>query len=243
MGSRPLGWTTELVAGTALVAVHGRLDVAGTPLMHAVLLKCLAEQPDALLIDLSELELVDPMALSVVTAVARQAARWPGTPLLLCGPTPEVNALVERGRYGRIPVHASVDQARRAVADGRVVVATLGDELLPISGAVRHARDLATEACASWDLTHLIGPASLVVSELVSNAAEHAGTMITVSFARRARHLHIAVRDGSDRPPVKSDSPGLDLRGRGLVLVDTVAQHWGWLPSRDGKVVWATLAA
>jgi hypothetical protein len=30
--------------------------------------------------------------------------------------------------------------------------------------------------------------------------------------------------------------------GRGLQLVAKMAAHWGWLPSRDGKVVWATLA-
>ena len=33
-----------------------------------------------------------------------------------------------------------------------------------------------------------------------------------------------------------------DLGGRGLLLVDEVATQWGSMPSRDGKVVWATLA-
>jgi hypothetical protein len=33
------------------------------------------------------------------------------------------------------------------------------------------------------------------------------------------------------------------MGGRGLLLVDSFAVDWGWLPTSDGKVVWASLAA
>jgi two-component sensor histidine kinase len=119
----------------------------------------------------------------------------------------------------------------------------ISDLLLPLTGTSRHARDLATEACLRWDLPDLIGPVGVVVTELVSNAIEHANTMITLQLARRPRHFHVAVRDGSAWPPETrvpaSDEPG---RGRGLLLVASLAADWGWLPTGDGKVVWATLA-
>ncbi|WP_433362587.1 ATP-binding protein [Actinoplanes sp. CA-142083] len=238
-----LAWTVGEDDGFAVVTVRGLLDLRGTPGLRTALLKCLAEQPDALLVDLAALEIADDTVLSLFTAVSLQAAHWPGTPLLLCAPSPPVAELLERGRHGTMRVHADVAGARRAVADGRAVVPSISDELLPIVGAVRHARNLATEACLAWDLPELVGPASLVVSELVSNAVEHAGTMMTVRITRRNRYVHIAVRDGSPREPIAATLGSLTQRGRGLLLVATVAVHWGSLPSADGKVVWATLAA
>jgi anti-anti-sigma regulatory factor/anti-sigma regulatory factor (Ser/Thr protein kinase) len=240
----PLGWTVDDADGVAVVAVHGRLDLAATPRLRTVLLKCLAEQPEALLIDLSAMELGEDTCLSLFTAVARQAATWPGTPVLLCAPRPEVADRLARGRHGMLGVHEGVESARREMAAGRVVVPMVSDQLLPLSGAVRHARNLATEACAKWGLPDLVGPASLVVSELVSNAIEHAGTMMTVQLSRRSRYVHIAVRDGSPVEPrlIPPGGPEGESAGRGLVLVDTLSVHWGSLPSRDGKVVWATLA-
>ncbi|WP_433306282.1 ATP-binding protein [Actinoplanes sp. CA-030573] len=238
-----LGWTVNDHDEHAVVAVYGRLDLRGTPALRTVLLKCLAEQPEALLVELSAVELCDETALSVFTAVSRQAAQWPGTPLLVCAPPPDIAELLERGRYGKLPVYRDLEEGRRAMADGRAVVPSLSDSLFPIPGAIRHARNLATEACATWGLPELIGPASLVASELVTNAIEHAGTMITVQFTRRKRYMHVAVRDGSPVEPVLAEEVTAGDRGRGLKLVDSVATHWGWLPSRDGKVVWATLAA
>jgi anti-sigma regulatory factor (Ser/Thr protein kinase) len=141
-----------------------------------------------------------------------------------------------------LATHGSVAEARVAAAQGDVEVSSVSDLLPPIAGAVRQARNMATEVCVRWDLPHLIGPASLVVSELVSNAIEHAGTMMTVRFDRRVRYLHITVRDGSADEPRQKPRTDPPLRGNGLVLVDNMATHWGTLPSRDGKVVWATLA-
>ncbi|WP_030437334.1 ATP-binding protein [Actinoplanes subtropicus] len=237
----PLAWTVGEAAGLALVTVRGRLDLGGTPGFRTALLKCLAEQPEAVLVDLSEMELVEDTALALFTAVARQAARWPGTPILLCGPSPQVTELLEGGRYGKVAIRSGVAEARREVASGAVVTPSLSDQLLPIAGAVRHARDVVTEACLAWELPELVGPASLVASELTANAVEHAGTMMTVRITRRTRYVHVAVRDGSTDPPLLNRSAGLTERGRGLLLVDAIARHWGWLPTGDGKVVWASL--
>ncbi|GIF04797.1 ATP-binding protein [Actinoplanes siamensis] len=238
-----LSWNIGERDGCVIVTVHGRLDLGATRGLRGALQKGLAEQPAALLADLAGMSLGEEPALSVFTAIHRQAAIWPGTPFLLCGPSMEVAGLLARHRYGALQVHPAVDQAVREVVRNEVVVPMISDQLLPVTGAARHARDLATEACVRWDLPDLIGPAGVVVTELVTNAAEHANTMITLQFVRRTRYLHIAVRDGSAWPPEPRlpEGEGLD-RGRGLLLVDSLAVDWGWLPTRDGKVVWATLA-
>ncbi|HEX5199152.1 ATP-binding protein [Paractinoplanes rhizophilus] len=120
----------------------------------------------------------------------------------------------------------------------------LTDQLLPATGAARHARNMVTEACALWDLPDLIGPASLVADELVTNGVEHAGTLMTLQISRRGRGLHLALGDGSPAPPRLPPPPSpTEPRGRGLMLVDAIATRWGWLPAGEGgKVVWATLS-
>ncbi len=239
----PLSWTVDDTAGHIVVAVRGDLMLDGTPRLRTALLKCLAEQPDALLLDLAGMDATEPTALAVFTAVTRQAARWPGTSVLLCAPRPAVREQLDRGRFGALQTYDSVSAALLATTGGQFAGSVLTEQLLPVTGAVRHARDLATEVCAAWDLPHLLGPVSLLVSELVSNAVEHAGTMITVQFVRRSRYLHVAVRDGIPQEPVLDPPPpGSVRRGHGLVLIDSVATHWGTLPTGDGKVVWATLA-
>jgi anti-sigma regulatory factor (Ser/Thr protein kinase) len=119
---------------------------------------------------------------------------------------------------------------------------TVRDDLLPVSWAARHARNLATEACLRWELPQLTGPASLVVSELVSNVVEHAHTMMSLRLSLWDRYLHIAVRDGSAIQPALPQRPAAEqLRGRGLHLVNATAHNWGCLPTDGGKVVWASL--
>jgi len=238
----PLGWTVDENGGLAEVAVLGPLDPAAVPRFRTALLICLAEQPDALIVDLAAIELGDDTAVASLTVVARLTACWPGTPMLVCGPSPLVARQLAGGRRGRVAICPDVAAGRRAAADGRTAVPSLGDQLLPIAGAVRRARNMVTEACLAWELPELVGPGSLVASELVSNAVEHAHTMITIQVARRARHVEISVRDGSAAEPVIDRSDGrLTERGRGLLLVAAESDDWGWLPTRDGKVVWASL--
>lgn len=238
-----LSWTTEERFGCIVVAVQGRLDLGITYELQGALQKCLTEQPVALLADLAQMSLGDETALSLFTAVHRQAAVWPGTPVLLCGARPEVADLLTRHRYGALQLRADIDEAVREATRTGVVVPMITDRLFPMTGAARQARDLAVETCARWNLPDLVGPASVVVTELVTNAVEHANTMITLQFVRRPRYLHVAVRDGSAWPPEARLPDGDEIdRGRGLLLVDSLAVDWGWLPTRDGKVVWATLA-
>ncbi|GAA1619782.1 ATP-binding protein [Actinoplanes couchii] len=225
----------------ALVAtVSGRLRLTDATTLRDHLLKCLAEQPDALLVDLSGLHLDQPLALSIFTVVLRQAARWPGVPVVFCAPPPETRRHLT-GPCRRLVVFDSRAAARAHLHDERRVMPSLREDLLPVSGSVRHARDLATDACLRWDLPGLVAPASLIANELVANVIDHAHTMMTLRMSVRQRHLSIAVQDGSAAPPVAAATGPEHLRGRGLLLVNELANTWGHLPSNGGKVVWATL--
>jgi anti-sigma regulatory factor (Ser/Thr protein kinase) len=103
-------------------------------------------------------------------------------------------------------------------------------------------------ACETWGLgeaaglQHVANRAELVVTELISNAILHAKTEIELVVALREPFLHISVADGSSAPPrlMSADSAEV-VGGRGLILVEALATKWGYLPTRDGKVVWSML--
>jgi anti-anti-sigma regulatory factor len=236
--SDPLTCFVDDLQPYTVITFDGRLDVAGLARARAVMMKALAEQPSALLLDLSGVTACDPAALSVFYAARLQAARWPSVSLVLCAPSPPLVLLLARARSTQLPVYDSVGQAVDQVDD--VAPAVLREDLLPVSGAGRRAREIVTEACLRWGRSDLVGPASIVVTELVNNVTEHAGTMSTLTVARRSRTIQIAVRDGSSRPPHLVPGAGRDA-ARGLRLVDAEASSWGHLIVPDGKVVWAAL--
>jgi two-component sensor histidine kinase len=126
-------------------------------------------------------------------------------------------------------------------ADPQEVVETL----LPVAHAARHARDIVTEACLRWDVAALLGPATLIITELVANVIDHAHTIMTVRVTLRGQGLHLAVHDGSSRPPVLRAPDSAERRGLGLQLVAATSADWGHTPDDDGggKVVWATVSA
>ncbi|MFI7540653.1 ATP-binding protein [Actinoplanes sp. NPDC049599] len=225
-----------------IAALSGELGLTDVVELRVRLLKCLAEQPEALLIDLSRLTVSDPLALAVFSAVRRQAARWPGTPMLLCA-TASLGTHLSGAPFRSLPVFPSVEAARAHAGHDRRTLPVLSDDLLPVSGAARQARNLTTDACARWDLPALVGPAGLIAGELVGNVVDHAHTMMTLGLTLRPRYLQIAVRDGDTAEPVRRTAgPGdVSPRGRGLILVATTARSWGWLPTSNGKVVWASL--
>lgn len=82
---------------------------------------------------------------------------------------------------------------------------------------------------------------AVVVTELVSNAIIHARSRphLTVGFDGVAIVVQVA-DDGPGRPVLQSvDS--VETSGRGLALVDQMAESWGVAPRTEGtgKVVWA----
>jgi hypothetical protein len=235
-----VGYTVDGDGAELVATLTGTLGLADAAPVRTQLFKCLAEQPDALFVDLAALLVEDPLALAVFAAVNRQAARWPGIPVLYCAPSPPVRRMLADGAYRRLPVAASVARARETVrADGHSMP-SLTDELLPVSGAARQARNIATEACGRWDLPDLIAPASVIAGELVTNVVDHASTMATLRISLRQRFVTISVRDGSTEEP-RRVAPG-PVGGRGLMLVEAMAHSWGWLPVDGGKVVWASLS-
>jgi anti-sigma regulatory factor (Ser/Thr protein kinase) len=88
--------------------------------------------------------------------------------------------------------------------------------------------------------------AVLLVSELVTNAIRYGRPPIHLRAFPQGQGLRVEVTDGerrapatnADRPPAKGD---VAEGGRGLLLVEGLADRWGWSAAGRGKVVWFEL--
>ncbi|WP_427922011.1 ATP-binding protein [Streptomyces sp. cg40] len=102
----------------------------------------------------------------------------------------------------------------------------------------RLARLLATEQLRSWELP--LDPARQLVAELATNASTH-GRVPGRDFRLMLCVIDTTTRD--DYPPRPQDPTWDGESGRGLLLVDALADRWGWSPGRrPRKTVWAELA-
>lgn len=115
-------------------------------------------------------------------------------------------------------------------------------------GSVGLARLELRKALAGWGLSVLEEPAVLVLSELVTNAVRHAhvpsGREIETRFLPMGLPepggLRIEVHDASAVRPCRRVA-GIDAcGGRGLLIVDALADEWGVCDRVGvGKQVWA----
>lgn len=112
---------------------------------------------------------------------------------------------------------------------------------------VRARRDLAA-VLSGWDLTALTDPATLVLSELMTNSVRHGrvpGREIETRYERLADGLRLEVHDANPVWPLMGKPAEGDEAGRGLLIVDALTRgQWG-VADRNGvgKRVWASIAA
>jgi anti-sigma regulatory factor (Ser/Thr protein kinase) len=122
-----------------------------------------------------------------------------------------------------------------------------------LPSAVPCARLHARQVLWEWGFSEVAEIAELLLSELVTNAVQAARATandlpVNIRLSANRDRLLIEVWDGNVQPPVprvlEYDFPALDAEsGRGLFLVETLSERWGWYPTRNpgGKVTWCEL--
>jgi Histidine kinase-like ATPase domain len=117
---------------------------------------------------------------------------------------------------------------------------------------VRRARDFTASTLRQWGVAGRCDDVAIVVSELVTNALQHArpassnpgaGSPIQLGLLHPGHCVMCAVADASKAVPVPRDPDFLDESGRGLHVIAALSDQWGYTTSVDtGKVIWALFA-
>jgi serine/threonine-protein kinase RsbW len=120
-------------------------------------------------------------------------------------------------------------------------------DLASASVARQHVTDMLQRQGISPDRCD---DAALIVSELVGNALRHgsprADGTLQVSWVLDGHRLRVEVTDGGGwtKPQLKpAAQTHMAVSGRGLAIVDVIAEAWGSNSSAGGTTVWALVPA
>lgn len=120
----------------------------------------------------------------------------------------------------------------------RTVLTIAQAEPEQVADARRQLKDLLHD----WADEEQVDSAVLMVSEMATNVLVHTdGDAVLIAEAageRGKRRLRVEVADASDELPHKRRPGELASSGRGLVLMEMLADAWGVDPRGEGKSIW-----
>jgi anti-sigma regulatory factor (Ser/Thr protein kinase) len=109
---------------------------------------------------------------------------------------------------------------------------------------VPEARRALRELLRHWGRPGRSETAELLTSELVTNALIHTDHDAVLTATVGPRGLRVEVRDFvARRPRLRAPDAGDGTHGRGLILVQSLADAWGVRAHGVGKAVWFELEA
>jgi anti-sigma regulatory factor (Ser/Thr protein kinase) len=113
--------------------------------------------------------------------------------------------------------------------------------------SVPAARAFLTKLLHGWEVSdQVIDEASLLTTELMSNAVQHGSGVLNLEIAVHDGLLRVGVHDEAAELPVERPATSVSREGgRGIWLVQSIARDWGSDASGEepGKTVWFELTA
>lgn len=114
-------------------------------------------------------------------------------------------------------------------------------DLPPTGESAGAARRFVRHTLADWQMDGLTDTITSVVSEMVTNAYEHAGTALRLRLRHHPGRMIVEVADHDGRIPRPAVVQLLDEHHRGLLIVGSLARRWGVRPTETGKIIWAEI--
>ena len=141
-------------------------------------------------------------------------------------------------RTGQFRPEPVTSEGEHGYVDGRLAALALRSE----PASARLARRFVESWLGDGAETRLGEDLQLVTSELVTNAVRHS-SLTGLRVSRDGECVLLEVDDEGEGEPVVLDRDSLSASsGRGLLIVDRVAQRWGWRHlSGGGKRVWCRI--
>jgi PAS domain S-box-containing protein len=120
---------------------------------------------------------------------------------------------------------------------------TLELQLPPRPPSVAEARHQVHDLLVDAGRDDLVDTCVLLVSEVVTNALLHAGTVMSLRAALGPDGVRVEVRDGSPHLPAPRGYAATSGTGRGLRMLESMVADWGVTRHDQGKTVWFEVAA
>jgi anti-sigma regulatory factor (Ser/Thr protein kinase) len=105
-----------------------------------------------------------------------------------------------------------------------------------VAGARHFVRELLSD-----QPRETVEAAELMTSELATNSVRHARSDFELAIHRSREEIRVEVSDHGQGLPVRRSPTPRDQSGRGLQIVQELAEDWGITSSPKGKLVWFTL--
>jgi len=241
---------SEDTAGTVCVlAIDGVLDSSTYLKLRDAIIKAALEEPEAVLVDVTALDVPASSAWSVFTSARWHVSTWPNVPIsLVCRHIGRCRTIERTGVTRYVSVHATIDEALAAATDGRHARRRARTELPASLASLRRAREFVAEWLAEWSHHELIPVATVIVNVFVENVLQHTTSDPVLILEDEDNNnnnnnvVYLSVRDESRTPAARHEDPchGGE-RVSGLAIVASVCRAWGSTPTPSGKTVWAAI--
>jgi anti-anti-sigma factor len=244
--TRPISQLSISAASTEqvrLLTVGGVLDGSTYLKLRDAVIKAALDEPRAVIVDVSMLEVPASSAWSVFTSARWHVSTWPDVPIMLvCGHARGRKAIARCGVARYVPVYPTIDAALAASADSsRFNRRRARAELAASVTSLRQARDLVAEWLGAWSQAALIPVTTVIVNVFVENVLQHTASAPAVVLESDGTMVSVAVQDGSRVPAVRSEDSVHGRGVHGLTIVAAVSRAWGSTPMPSGKTVWAVV--
>jgi hypothetical protein len=236
--------SAESVGATTVLTARGVLDDTTYLSLRNAIIKTALEEPAAVVVDVTELEVPAVSAWAVFTSARWHVGRWPETPIgLVCEHPSGRDAIARNGVARYVRVYPAISAAINALASAnppRYRRRARAD--LPATAvSMRRSRELVKEWLTAWSLTELIPVTKVIVTAFVENVLQHTDSRPCVRLESDGETVTVAVEDASPIPAGVREVLAGEHPPSGLRIVGALCRTWGNTPTPTGKTVWAVI--
>jgi hypothetical protein len=235
---------TDVVNATAILTVWGTLVSTTYRTLRDRVIKAALDEPQAVIVDVTHLDVPAESAWAVFTSARWLVARWPEVPIVLvCEHPAGRSAMMCNGITRFVQVYPTI----RAATDATSCTASprwrqrTRVELSAEPTSLRQAREVVSEWLTVWSHTELIPVTKVVVTAFVENVLQHTASNPTVRLEFDGCAVTVAVEDSSHLPASLREEPKHRRVPSGLHIVSALCRAWGNAPTSTGKTVWAVI--
>jgi anti-anti-sigma regulatory factor len=228
----------------AVLVARGVLDTTTYRSLRDRIIKAALEEPNAVIIDVAELEVPAESAWAAFTSARWHVGVWPEIPIVLvCRHDAGRQAIARNGVSRYVPVYPTVEEAVDALSQrGPPPYRRRARADLPANlTSLRRSRELVAEWLSAWARADFIPVTKVVVTAFVENVLGHTDSRPNLRLETDGATVTVAVSDTSSIPAGVRDTSAAGDPPSGLRVVGALCRAWGNAPTTSGKTVWAVI--